>query len=101
MWNGITCLEYCNIIKKILDENLFWNGVKHIYSPFSKSKYELAVIISKVFELNIEINPIESTETSNKTLSSIYENMFEIPDLEMQIINLKYFFLETSLLLEN
>lgn len=42
MWNGITCLEYCGVIEKIINEHLFWSGVKHIYSPTSVSKHEMA-----------------------------------------------------------
>ena len=30
LWNGITCLQLALIIKKIIDKNLFWKGVRHI-----------------------------------------------------------------------
>lgn len=91
MWNGITCLEYCLVINKIIHENLFWSGIRHIYSPTTKSKYELAIIISEVFELNIEINKLESDVKCDKTLYSIYDNLFEIKELYNQIKELKYF----------
>jgi len=89
MWNGITCLEYCKVIEKIIVENMFWNGVRHIYSPTPVSKYELACIISKVFDDTIDITPVK-TETVDKTLSSNYI-FFEIPELSLQIEELKYF----------
>lgn len=94
MWNGITCLEYCKLIEQIISEKMFWSGVHHIYSPTSKSKYELAQIISECFNLNIEITPLISNEIVDKTLASVYENVndsFQIPELYLQINELKDF----------
>jgi len=85
LWNGITCLQYSKIIENIIDNNLFWKGVKHIYSPEIKSKYELCCIIKDVYNLSIEINKIETTTTIDKTLKSIYKPNFNIPSLEKQI----------------
>ena len=95
MWNGITCLEYCEVIEKIIKEHLFWQGVRHIYSPTPISKYEMAKIISEVFDLNIEINPLESAESCDKTLLSNYNTtiMFDIKELDVQIRNLKKYIL--------
>ena len=85
-WNGITCLQYCKIIEKIVREQLFWKGIRHIYSPVSKSKYQLAQIIAETFDLNDElINKSLTAEPVNKTLSSIYPALFEIPDLTDQV----------------
>ena len=91
MWNGITCLEYCKVIEQIINNNLFWTGVRHIYSPTPKSKYDMAVIISKVFNLQIEIVPIEANEALDKTLSSNCndEEMFSISELNIQINEVK------------
>lgn len=94
MWNGITCLEYCHIIEQIIQQNLFWSGVKHIYSPTPVSKYDMAQYIINTFTLDIEITPLISQEPSDKTLSSIHETLFEIKELELQINELKYFKLE-------
>ena len=91
MWNGITCLEYCKLINQIIIENKFWSGVKHIFSPTSKSKYELAVIINEIFKLNIEIKPFESIDLSNKTLLSSYTNIFNPKELYLQINELNEF----------
>jgi dTDP-4-dehydrorhamnose reductase len=92
-WNGITCLEYCKIIEQIITKNLFWNGVRHIYSPTPKSKYELACIIADTFSLTIEIEPLESSVALNKTLLSKHDKLFEIPELKEQINDLKGFIL--------
>jgi dTDP-4-dehydrorhamnose reductase len=91
LWNGITCLEYCEIINEIISKNLFWTGVKHIFSPTSKSKYELACIIVDTYHLNIDIIPSQTSENVDKTLSSLYENIFDIKELNIQINNLNKF----------
>jgi dTDP-4-dehydrorhamnose reductase len=93
LWNGITCLEYCKVVEQIIKENLFWKGVRHILSPTEKSKYELANIIKDVYNLDIIINPKGDKTYCNKTLSTIYDtnNIFNIIELEEQIIQLKEF----------
>lgn len=93
MWNGITCLEYCKLIEYIINTNTFWQGVRHIYSPTSKSKYELSQMISKIFDLNIIITPVVSGEICDKTLSSNYTPVFNPKELYLQISELQNFIL--------
>ena len=97
-WNGITCLEYCKLIEYIINNNLFWSGIRHIHSPTSKSKYELACLIFKTFfekctdkNINTMIIPNESLSIINKTLKSNYDNIYPIAELEIQIKELKNF----------
>jgi dTDP-4-dehydrorhamnose reductase len=88
-WNGVTCLQLSKIIYKIITENLYWEGVRHIFSPKSVSKYELVTMINDVYNLNINIIPFK-TENINKTLKTNYEtnSLFDIPDLRNQIESL-------------
>lgn len=90
-WNGISCLEYCKIIYEIIKKNLFWNGVRHIFSPTSVSKYEILIMVNEIFELNIKVNKNEYGEIINKTLNSKYSNSFIIKELYEQIKDLKNF----------
>ena len=93
-WNGITCLEYCKIIEKIIKGNFFWKGMRHIYSPTKKSKYELAYMVIEIFYGKDKLNKLTkyiSNEKIDKTLSSIHTELFEIPELFEQIIELKKF----------
>ena len=94
-WNGITCLEYCKVVETILARNLFWSGVRHIASPVPKSKYELAVLIRDTYRCTIEIHPIATETTVDKTLATLYStnNEFNIPDLSVQIEELTHFLL--------
>jgi dTDP-4-dehydrorhamnose reductase len=85
-WNGVTCLQLAKIIHQIIQENLYWSSIRHIFSPRSVSKYELVSIINEVYKLDILITPFE-TEKVDKTITSIYNtnSLFDIPDLKIQI----------------
>jgi dTDP-4-dehydrorhamnose reductase len=91
-WNGVTCLELSKIIYKIINENLYWNGVRHIFSPTTVSKYELCNMINNTYGLNIKIKEY-NTEKVDKSISSIYETIkiFNIPELEEQITRMKIY----------
>lgn len=86
-WNGVSCLTLANIIYNIINKNLFWNGVRHIYSPDIVSKYDLCCIINKIYKLNISILK-KDTEMVNKTLTSLYHNNFNINSIENQLVDL-------------
>ncbi len=92
-WNGVTCLELSKIINKMIDENIWWEGVRHIYSPTSVTKYELVKIINDAYNLNNIVDTLETESTVNKTLNSIYDvnGKFNIPELKIQIEELKSF----------
>lgn len=89
-WNGVTCLQLAKIVNYIISNDIFWTGVRHIYSPRSVNKYELLCMINTTYELNIEINKFE-TDKVDKTITSIHEPLFNIPDLSEQINQTKLF----------
>lgn len=91
-WNGVTCLTLANIIKNIIDNNTFWVGVKHVYSPSCVSKYNLCCYINEIYNLNITIIPIEETEPKNLTLLSKEEPLYKLNDIYNQIIEQKNYF---------
>lgn len=94
MWNGITCLQYCRVVEKIIDGGMFWQGVRHLHSPEAKSKYELACIIDEVYGLGLQINKVIADQPINKTLKTHYSALnggFDIPSLEDQIAELPGF----------
>ena len=89
-WNGITCLQYAKIVEYIINNNIFWQGVRHIYSPDTVSKYELVCLINDIYKLNIKINKYDICNKTDKSLLSIYEenNLFNIPCLKQQIMEM-------------
>lgn len=92
-WNGVTCLQLAKVIENIIKNNKYWEGVRHIFSPRAVSKYELLKIINDIYELNITINKYE-TQTVDKTITSLYDKSFDIPDLSVQIDEMKSYKLE-------
>lgn len=93
MWNGITCLEYCRVIEKIITENLFWSGVRHVASPTPVSKYELARAIQTVFGVHTTIVETTGPTACDKTLTSVYPMLFNIREISTQICDLRNFIL--------
>jgi dTDP-4-dehydrorhamnose reductase len=89
-WNGMTCLQLAKIIYTIISENTYWKGVRHIFSPTTVSKYELCAIISDIYELNIKVKE-HDTEKVDKSLSTIYEVLFNIPELKDQLQEMRDF----------
>lgn len=85
-WNGVTCLQLAKIIYNIIEKQLYWKGIRHIFSN-TVSKYELISMINDIYDLNIKINKYE-TEKVDKTLKSNYL-IFDIPNLSIQIEELK------------
>jgi dTDP-4-dehydrorhamnose reductase/SAM-dependent methyltransferase len=91
-WNGITCLELAKIIKNIIDNNLFWKGVRHINSPEIISKYELCKYINEIYNLNIEVTPIEKEFKNLSLISSCFLKIDTIYNqlIEQKEFNIKY-----------
>ena len=98
-WNGITCLTLANIINDIIKNDIYWKGVRHIYSPNYVSKFELCCIINKIYDLNIKIIKVTTDNICNKTLSSIYKDSKDninniiniIKQIELQILDQKQY----------
>lgn len=92
-WNGITCLQYAKIVEIIINNNYFWKGVRHIYSPTTMSKYDLVSMINDIYNLSIKINKFDTDTSVDKSLSTVYEEngLFDIPELYDQIKEMKEF----------
>jgi len=91
-WNGITCLEFAKICKKIIEENLFWEGVVHLYSNVLNKK-ELVELISKVYNLNITVISKETEILCDRSLASKYDYSSKLvkKTLEDQVKEMKEF----------
>jgi len=93
-WNGLTCLTLTNTINKIIEKNLFWKGVKHIFSPNIVNKYELCCIINNIYNLNINIEKKIDSNCINRILKSDYEIDFDICDIQTQLLKQYEFYLK-------
>ena len=95
-WNGLTCLQLAKVVDKMINDNIWWKGVRHIFSPTSVTKYKLVKMINNTYKLNNIVEPLETENTINKTLNSIYDNNsnFNIPELNLQIEELHKFVIQ-------
>ena len=87
-WNGVTCLQLSKIIHQIIAADLYWTGVRHIFSPRAVSKYELVSMMNKTYHLGITIEEFHADEAIDKTIRSLYDTPFHIPDLSAQIVEM-------------
>jgi len=89
-WNGVTCLTLARFILFILDKNIIWNGVRHVYSPEIVSKYDLCKFINDIYKLNITITKTSKNNIIvDKSLSSIYSLDYNIEPIYQQILDQK------------
>lgn len=89
-WNGVTCLQLAKIIGRIINEKLYWRGVRHIFSPNIVSKYELIKNIISVFNLDITLKEYELSQSVDKTLTTMYTDIdWEIPPIYEQLVELR------------
>ena len=98
-WNGVTCLELAKQIKNMIENKNFWNGTKHFFSPEDISKYNLILLIKKIYKLNISVIKKPSTINCFRNLRTIYSNPVTT-SIEKQIIEQKNYFLADQLVSE-
>ena len=80
-------LAAIDLVRQIIETRNFWIGVRHIFSPTPVSKYELVQMIADVYKLKgTTMLPFTEGRTNDKTLSSVYPVIFEIPELRDQLI---------------
>ena len=92
LWNGVTTLYLAELIDIIIDKGLYQPGTYHLHSPSVVSKYELLEIINRVYELDLEIEPIEHKQKIDRSLKSIYKLQEVVTkDIELQVRELKEF----------
>ena len=97
-WNGVTTLYLAEIIENILNNGLYEEGIFHVYSPEPVDKYQLLSIINDVYNLELQITPIETENPIDRTLFSVY-NLSEkvsIKSLSEQIREMHNFFSHTE-----
>ena len=89
VWNGITCLQFAKVCEEIIEKNLWWQGVRHIFTPEPIVKSNLVELVSQIYKLNVAVNHMQAPEKSDRSLSTIYTDIpIMIPTLETQLYHL-------------
>jgi dTDP-4-dehydrorhamnose reductase len=73
-WNGVTCLELCEIIEFIIKNNLYEQKLRHVFSN-TVSKYELVNLINEIYKLDIQIKPHYTENKCDRTLTTVYSKV--------------------------
>jgi dTDP-4-dehydrorhamnose reductase len=71
-WNGLTCLEVAKFIERCLRDDIYWEGVRHIFNTTPTTKKELVELIAVTFNIDLTIISRETTPPVYRTLSTIY-----------------------------
>jgi dTDP-4-dehydrorhamnose reductase len=95
-WNGVTTLCFAQTVHQIIKKGLYKQGLFHLHSPGTVSKYELLNILNEVYGLNLEVKPIEAPESCDRSLSSQFNFSSELvkKDIKAQVAELRSFFRE-------
>ena len=93
-WNGVTCLELSKHILNTIQNNSYWEGIRHYFSPDTVNKYQLVSYINEIYELNNQVIPVMS-EHCDRSLSTKYESPVSL-SIKEQILELKQFELNSS-----
>jgi len=86
-WNGITTNTFGKVCSQIIDRKLYEQGLFHVFSPDSLTKYELLKSICLNYNLNIDIVPHATEQKIDRTLSTqkMLASKLEIDTIDNQI----------------
>ena len=89
-WNGITTLTFAKTIEQMMQGGLPENGLYHIHSPNTVSKYELLKTFIRVFGLKIDVIPTDVKQTVDRSLQSAKPlcASLQLPTIEQQLSDL-------------
>ena len=71
-WNGVSTIYFAEIAENIVNEGLYKEGIIHLFSPDTVTKYELVSAFNQVFNLGMTVLPAEASEFCDRSLNSIY-----------------------------
>lgn len=93
-WNGVTTLQFSKLVEKIMLGGFYEQGIFHLHSPDTMTKYEMLGMFNEIFSLNLKINPVEALEFCDRSLSSVYPLSSRISTMPIkeQVKELKDFF---------
>ena len=82
LWNGVTCLELCEQITRMIKTDRLWSGVRHMFSNQVISKYQLCKHIVECYGKHIEVvktraDMIEGTvvdDVLDRSLRTVHED---------------------------
>lgn len=98
LWNGVTTVYLAEIIENIVVNNLYREGIFHIHSSNTITKYELLSIFNDTYKLSLTINPAKAPQPCDRSLSSNYSLSHQLvtKTIAQQVNEMKLFFSEVE-----
>ena len=95
-WNGVSCLQLTELFSLMTKDNIFWDGVRHVYSTDAVSKYELLKTISEVYDLDLNVVAHFSGSPCRRDLTTVNVEWGDylqkhIPSIKKQLTKIKKF----------
>jgi len=86
-WNGVTTDYFGKICKKIISEDLYKEGLYHVYSSEDVTKLQMLYMFNDKWGLDLQINEIEDKEMVDRTLrtNQFLNNILNLPSIEKMI----------------
>mgnify|MGYP001583202838 FL=1 len=110
LWNGVTTLNFANVINGIIENNYDAGSIQHLIPSDIVTKYELLLLFSKYFKKDIGIDKSEADTVINRTLSTLnpqqnevlwnFGGYSEIPSVEENVEELSKYSLTQELLVK-
>jgi dTDP-4-dehydrorhamnose reductase len=110
LWNGVTTLNFANVINGIIENNYDVGLIQHLIPSDVVTKYELLHLFAKYFKKDIGINKSEADTVINRTLTTLnpqqneilwnFGGYSEIPSVEKNIEELSRYSLTQELLIK-
>ena len=87
IWNGITTDYFGKICKKIISEDLYKEGLFHVYSNTDVTKAEMLHIFNNKWSLNLKIEEVEASEKIDRSLRTKNDinDVLNLPSIEKMI----------------
>ncbi len=89
-WNGVTTDYFAKCCDDIIQNNLYTIGLRHVFNPTPVSKEQMLHEINDKFSLGLTINPVKTSTSVNRTLSTVYDlnDKLNVPAFHDQLIAL-------------
>lgn len=98
LWNGVTTVYLAEIIENLVTNNLYREGIFHIHSPNTITKYELLSIFNDAYKLSLTITSAKAPQPCDRSLSSNYSFSHQLvtKTIAQQVNEMKLFFSEVE-----
>jgi dTDP-4-dehydrorhamnose reductase len=84
-WNGITTFEWAKYAEKMILNWDIFNNVTVLSNPECQSKYNILLLLKKIFNKDIEIISTESTISKNNCMNGELTKKLEDQLIEMKV----------------